>query len=187
MIYDVLWHDIYIILLPLPTVDCTLLHFSLVLTQAVTQPLWTDLAQYKKRKLLQQQIPNIDGADKLWLSLEGKWPQAAVKVTYTLPLALRRNGTVLGRNCLWRHLFWCKVREEWCGEFSSRVTSADMNDFTRYEAEIYQLVRHKLNCARVLEVPMASNLLCFERAWISQLVCMYKLLQDCSLLCVYGL
>lgn len=102
------WYDIcnviqYIILLPLPTADCTLLHFSLVLTQAVTQPLWTDFTHYKKGKLLQQQILNISGAEKLWLRLEGKWPHAAVKATYKLPLAWRRNGMVLRRN-LWRHL-----------------------------------------------------------------------------------
>lgn len=78
---------------------------------------------------------------------------------------------------------WCKVREEWCGEFSSGVTSAHTNYFPRYLAEIYELVRHGLSCGWAQEVPMASNLLlCFGRAWISLLVCMFKLLQDCSLL-----
>lgn len=72
-------------------------------------------------------------------------------------------------------IYWgSKVREKWCGQFSSRATSAHLVNYTsRYLAEIYQLVRHKLSCAWVLEVPIVSNLLlCFERAWTSLLVCM---------------
>lgn len=151
---------IYMILLSLPTVVCTVLQFSLVLTQ----PLWTDLAHYKKRRLLQQQIPNIGAADKLWLRLEGKWPQAAVKVTLYITTGKKKQDGSQKKPSVKTSFTGARWERSDVGNFLQE-SHLHILWITSELAEIYQLVKHKLSCAWVLQVSIASSLLlCFERA-----------------------